>query len=655
MWGDYTTVRMSKHLARRVELEYNTVVRMDGTLLNNRYRLVELVGSGGMAVVYKGIDTLLHRPVAVKILRDAYSNDPTFLARFRQEARAAAQLDHPNVVTVYDVGQDGDRHYIVMEYVDGEDLKTLIRREGQLGVDRAVDIATQIAAGVGHAHKSGIIHCDIKPQNVLVTHEGVAKVTDFGIARALSESGLTDSEVVWGSPLYFSPEQAAGERPTPVSDVYSIGVVLYEMLSGVPPFQAEKPAALALMHIREEPLPLSARNSQVPPRLEWIVRKVLSKEPSTRYRTAEQLAMVLEEYRSRGEQATGLYPARPLSTAAAHGPEPAHPRPQLSETAGPDWRTWILGAVAAIAVIGLVPLWALVYRAWSRSNAPGGSPAFATATPTVQTVTVPDVQGRRWEDARADIEVAGLRFTLEQQTGAAAPEGTIVRQEPPPGQSVPSGSEVRLYVAGPTEMVEVPGVVSAPVEMARNWLEGAGLQVAEHAIWSSLPISTVVAQEPARGVEVEAGSVVTITLSGGTSRHIEIGAKLGNVITLEKVELLQAQFRPGDLLSISLRWQAQTGVPNRYVVFVHLIGPSGDLVAQDDSEPGQPTDTWVPGFGMWDSHQFAIPANVSPGTYQVRTGMYPQGQPGRRLQVVDPGEASSESGSILIAEVEIGP
>jgi len=185
---------------------------MEETLLNNRYRLVELLGSGGMAVVYKAVDTLLHRPVAIKVLREAYADDPSFLARFQQEARAAARLDHPNVVTIYDVGQEGNLHYIVMEYVEGEDLKTIIRREGPLSVDRAVDIAVQVAAGVGHAHKAGIVHCDVKPQNVLVTPEGVAKVTDFGIARALSESGLTDPDVVWGSPLYFSPEQAAGEK-----------------------------------------------------------------------------------------------------------------------------------------------------------------------------------------------------------------------------------------------------------------------------------------------------------------------------------------------------------------------------------------------------------------------------------------------------------
>ena len=237
---------------------------METALLNNRYRLLEVVGSGGMAVVYRGVDTLLQRPVAIKVLREAFAGDPAFLARFQREARAAANLDHPNIVTVYDVGQDGDRHYIVMEYVDGHDLKTLIRQKVRLSIGETLDIATQVCAGVGHAHKAGVIHCDLKPQNVLVTRDGRVMVTDFGIARALSASGVTESDTVWGSPLYFSPEQAAGESPSPASDVYSIGVMMYEMLTGAPPFQAEKPTALALMHMREDPPPMAVRNPQVP-------------------------------------------------------------------------------------------------------------------------------------------------------------------------------------------------------------------------------------------------------------------------------------------------------------------------------------------------------------------------------------------------------
>ncbi len=630
---------------------------MDKELLNNRYRLVELVGSGGMAVVYKGIDTLLHRPVAIKILREAYAGDSTFLARFQQEARSAARLDHPNVVTVYDVGQDGDWHYTVMEYVEGEDLKTLIRRKGQLSVDEAVRIAAQVAAGVGHAHKAGIIHCDVKPQNVLITPEGVAKVADFGIARALSESGLTDSDVVWGSPLYFSPEQAAGERPSPASDVYSIGVVLYEMLAGVPPFQAEKPTALALMHIREEPSPLSVYNPQVPPQLEWVVRKVLAKEPSARYRTAGQLALVLQEYQARGRQATGFLRA-PAGAAPASPSYSGPPPPPPAWKSGPDWQTWVLGVVAAIAVIGLIPLWSIVYLRSTRSDALHLTPLpTTTSTPTVALVSVPDVQGRLWEEARADLEALGLRFALEEESETTAPEGTIIRQEPPPGQSVPVGSEVRLYIAGLPETVEVPGVVDVPVELARNWLEQAGLQVFETAVWSTQPISIVIAQEPERGTQVQAGDVVTLTVSGGTIVPIDIGANLANLVLLEQVELLQTSFRPGEVIAISLRWQALATMNTHYVVFVHLIGPTGELVAQEDVEPlhgAQPTTTWTPGTHLWDLHQVSIPPNAAPGTYQVRAGMYPQGYAESRLPVVDPGEASVEDNSILIAEVEVG-
>ena len=654
---------------------------MEGTLLNGRYRLLEMLGSGGMAVVYKGVDTLLHRPVAIKILREAYASDPAFLARFQREARAAARLDHPNVVTVYDVGQDGNWHYIVMEYVEGEDLKSLIRRVGRLSVEQAVDIAYQIAAGVGHAHKMGIIHCDIKPQNVLVTSEGLVKVTDFGIARALSETGLTDPEVVWGSPTYFSPEQAAGERPVPASDVYSIGIVLYEMLAGIPPFRAEKPTALALMHLREEPQPLSLYNPQVPSQLEWIVRKLLAKEPAARYRTAEQLAVVLQEYRARMAQATGVHaaffppsppPPVPGRAEAAPPPWPSAPRqpeptpppsvPLVTEapepaSAGHDWLTWFLGAVAVIAVIGLIPLWAMVYRAGIRSErvAP---PALETPTATVALVPVPDVQGLKWEGARAILEAAGLRFTLEEQKGAVAPEGTVIRQEPPAGQRVPAGSEVRLFIAGKPGTVRVPVLVNVRSDQARAALEQAGLQVTERVVWSTQPISTVLAQEPPPETEIPVGEVITLTVSGGTAVPIPIGANLGNLVLLEQAEVLQPRVRPGEIFAISLRWRPLTTLSNRYVVFVHLIGPDGRLIAQEDVEPlrgTRPTNTWVPQMPLWDPHQVVLPSDAPPGTYQVRTGMYPVDQPGNRLPVLDPGQASVEAHSILIVRIEVGP
>ncbi len=384
-------------------------------LLNKRYRLLSPLGAGGMAVVYKAQDLSLGRLVAIKVLREPLTADPDFLARFQQEARAAANLAHPNIVTVHDFGRDGGRYYIVMEYVEGKDLKTLIKDSAPFKVDRALDIAIQISAGIGYAHRAGLVHCDVKPQNILVTADGRVKVTDFGIARALVslQPGET-TDIVWGSPQYYSPEQAAGEMPTPASDVYSIGVVLYEMLAGRLPFVASNQPALAMMHLRDEPPPLTVFNPALPDTLERIVHKVLAKEPSARYRTADQLGRILISYRQRGDELTGPQPAvgngltpprgvgaMPAATAARptpgattvpHPPEvlgeapTVYRQPPLMPAAEPtvrgepapddyaqplgveglDWVALTLGFVAFIAVAGLIPFWAYVLSVYNR-------------------------------------------------------------------------------------------------------------------------------------------------------------------------------------------------------------------------------------------------------------------------------------------------
>jgi serine/threonine protein kinase len=631
---------------------------MESVLLNNRYRLLELVGSGGMAVVYRGEDTLLQRQVAVKVLREAFASDPAFLARFQREARAAANLDHPGIVTVYDVGQDGDRHYIVMEYVDGQDLKTLIRQKGRLGVEETLDIAIQVCAGVGHAHKAGIIHCDIKPQNVLVTRDGRAKVTDFGIARALSGLDITESETVWGSPLYFSPEQAAGEPPSPASDVYSIGVMVYEMLAGLPPFQAEKPAALALMHMREEPPPLAVRNPQVPSQLEWIVRKVMAKEPSARYRTAEQLAHVLEEYRSHSEQMTGWQPAVPdrLPASPSSPGYAAESDSAPASRAAPDVLTWALGVVAFIAVVGLIPLWWSVQRAYSVPSLPPlpTSTPLITLTPEEQMVAVPDVVGMPVDESRRVLERAGLRFLLlEERDEPSAERGVVLEQSPAPGELAPLGTEVSVVVSGSGRELTLPGVVGYPVEMVQSGLESDGLHVVIEEVWSTQPEGMVVAQEPERGTTIYAGDTVTLTVSGGVEIPVPLEVNLADLVVLESAELRQETFQPGEVIAVTLRWRALRSNDTHYVVFVHLIGPDGRLVAQQDAEPISPTTTWVPGAEVVDPHQVGIPAGQPTGRYQLRTGMYPQGQPGSRLPVVDAGLTTAESNSVLIVEIEI--
>jgi eukaryotic-like serine/threonine-protein kinase len=376
-------------------------------LLNKRYRLLSPIGAGGMAVVYKAQDLALGRLVAVKILREPLTGDPDFLARFQQEARAAANLAHPNIVTVHDFGRDGGRNYIVMEYIEGKDLKTMIKDGSPFKVERALDLIIQICAGIGYAHRAGLVHCDVKPQNILVTADGRVKVTDFGIARALAtlQPGET-TDIVWGSPQYYSPEQAAGEVPTPASDVYSIGVVLYEMLAGRLPFVASTQQALAMMHLRDEPPRLTLFNPALPETLERIVHKVMAKEPAARYRTADQLGRILISYRERGLEHTGgqlptgyTPPGGVPRSANPAGPQPsAPPLPEVLAEAptvyrqpmqgelpagatvhggdaaalggyapeGLDWVAVTLGFLAFIAVAGLIPFWTYVLSIYFR-------------------------------------------------------------------------------------------------------------------------------------------------------------------------------------------------------------------------------------------------------------------------------------------------
>lgn len=327
-------------------------------LLNDRYQLLEQLGKGGMAVVYRARDLMLERLVAVKVLREDYSSDPAFQERFRQEAKAAANLSHPNIVTVHDFGLDQGQLFIIMEYVPGTDLKTVIQKRGRFTPEEALPLLIQACAGIGYAHRAGLVHCDVKPQNILVMPDQRLKVTDFGIARALATIQPEEqSEVVWGSPQYFAPEQASGSAPSPASDVYSLGVIMYEMLTGSLPFQGVKAAELARLHLEVEPPRLTEMVPELPPVLEQIQSKVLSKEPSQRYRTADQLGRVLLNFgNTRSSPALALTPELPTTTAAfpTAKADPA-PAPEI------DWVAVGLGLVALVATLGLIPFWIWAY------------------------------------------------------------------------------------------------------------------------------------------------------------------------------------------------------------------------------------------------------------------------------------------------------
>ena len=306
-------------------------------LLNGRYQLISPVGGGGMAQVYKARDNVLGRTVAVKVLREQYVHDAQFVARFRREAQAAANLAHPNIVNVYDVGQDGDLHYIVMEFIAGDNLKVLIKRSAPLSIDRAVSVAIQMLAGLEYAHRSGLIHRDVKPQNVVITSEGGVKVTDFGIAKSVSDLGLTEAGMALGTAHYFSPEQAKGERVLPQSDIYAVGVTLYEMLTGQLPFESDSVMGLAYKHISEAPRSPRQLNPSVPARLEAIVLKALAKEPSERFASAADMEKALRAMLSGGERPTVEVPvahANAVVLGARQGPKAA-PRGARIGAGGP--------------------------------------------------------------------------------------------------------------------------------------------------------------------------------------------------------------------------------------------------------------------------------------------------------------------------------
>jgi serine/threonine-protein kinase len=301
------------------------------TVLNKRYRLISQHGSGGMAVIYKAVDEALGRNVAVKILRPSLTVDPSFVVRFQNEARSIANLSHPNIVTVHDVGSEGQTHYIVMEFIEGQDLKKIIRTHGALNVNRALLYAIGICAGIGYAHRAGIVHADIKPQNILITKDDIVKITDFGIAQALTDTQpMQRQSVVWGSPHYFAPEQARGERPSAASDVYAIGIVIFEMLTGRLPFTGADQQQLAMAHIRER-VPLATEfNPGVPEALAKVVFKVMSKEPKDRYRMADQLGNILTSFRDQGRAQTAYHQPPIEEESEPRSSEPRRAEPRLA-------------------------------------------------------------------------------------------------------------------------------------------------------------------------------------------------------------------------------------------------------------------------------------------------------------------------------------
>jgi len=534
------------------------------TVFNGRYELLRHIARGGMADVYLARDETLGREVALKVLFPEFANDPNFVERFRREAQAAATLNHPNVVGIYDWGQERGTYYIVMEHVSGRSMSDVLRSTGPLHPDRAAEIGSDVAAALALAHGAGLVHRDIKLGNILVSDSGDVKVADFGIATALvsgGEAGLTQHGSVMGTATYFSPEQAMGKSLDGRSDLYSLGVVMYEMLAGVPPFQAETPVAVAYKHVQERPQSLTERGVQVPQSLEAITMKLLSKNPVNRYPTADDLRSDLRRYlqgahslpgrasAAAGAGAASASPqdavasqppsapveattAQPVTPAAAVPAQQAIPMQQVHPgyTAGPQqpyssggyyyeeparggglWRMAALvgSLLALVAILGY-----LLSAFIGELGGDGGDDPADETDPSAELIEIPDIVGMDVQAAREVLLEANLGFDVRFESNNEVPTNEVFGQDPPSGQRVEAGEVIELTVSSGTADT-VPNVIGETDVSATSILQGLGYVISTVTSTSPQEAGTVINQSPASGAALAPGETVEITVSSG--------------------------------------------------------------------------------------------------------------------------------------------
>ncbi|ACY95671.1 serine/threonine protein kinase with PASTA sensor(s) [Thermomonospora curvata DSM 43183] len=587
-----------------------------------------------MAEVYRAKDLRLDRVVAVKTLRSDLARDPVFQARFSREAQSAASLNHPSVIAVYDTGEDqvGDTSipYIVMEYVEGNTLRDLLREGGRLVPERALEITDGILRALDYSHRGGIIHRDIKPANVMLTRNHEVKVMDFGIARAMADSAatMTQTAQVIGTAQYLSPEQARGERVDARSDLYSTGCVLYELLTGRPPFTGDSPVAIAYQHVREEPVPPSQLDPAIPQWCDNIVMKAMAKDPNLRYQSAAEFradiqralqgmpvsapaasTMVMGGAAPQGTRVMSPVPGGP----AGPGGVPPHTRMQHPVNTGyelppvnyedpePSGRNGKKIAIWALVVALFIGGAALIGYALSSGGGKGGATASPSAS--VQMVEVPDVRNERRQDAEEELEEAGLKVgSVEEEYSDTVRRGRVISTDPAPGESVERGSEVSLVVSKgpePPEQVAVPDVTGQPADAARQVLEASGFKVTQRSSPSSeVQEGMVIQTSPAAGTQAPKGSTITMIVSSGPE-NVRVPNVVGQteadaVNTLRAAGLrVQVQVVPqrspdqqvGTVVQQSLE-PGREVLPGTTVIILVVQNPDGGDPGDDHGPPG---------------------------------------------------------------------
>ena len=505
---------------------------MLGKVFNQRYLLKEKIGSGGMADVYLADDQLLGREVAVKVLHAQYAADPSFIQRFRHEAQSAANLNHPNIVNIYDWGNEGELYYIVMEYVEGRDLKEILRSDGRLLPERAAEIAAEVSAALQFAHRRNLVHRDIKPHNIFITNIGQVKVMDFGIAREGNGGGITQTGMVMGTPQYISPEQAQGLAVDGRSDIYSLGVVLYEMLTGRVPFDDPNPVTITYKQVREDPVPPSAIDPEVPTTLEAIVMKAMSKNPANRFQSAQEMkADLLRFLEGMPVDATPVLPETTYAAAAV--PAAGSPR---------KW-PWIVGAsLAALVILAVILVVAL--------GGNGGS------------VEVPNLQGLSEDQARSTLEGLGLKLgEVEDQyiENEGDQVGIVVSQDPEWGTLLASGETVNVTVTRELRMPEVTGMTRGEAE---NALKEVGVSVIE---FQNTPtededeIDVILSQDPPGDELITPNTIVKLEV-GVEQQMVTVPDVVGDTREDAEETLRDAGF------AVSVQEEASSEVPEGRVI-----------------------------------------------------------------------------------------